>query len=96
MFSYSGPSSKGGRVIVYYVALPFIPIEGGLPPGEAVECPNGAAAIRRAQAMSFNEANVGAVAFSRSGDPNIGEFDDAVILKTFGQVPEDFADSHPA
>jgi hypothetical protein len=38
----------------------------------------------------------GAVAFSRSGDPNIGEFDDAVILKTFGQVPEDFADSQRA
>jgi hypothetical protein len=35
-------------------------------------------------------------AFSRSGDPNIGEFDDAVILKTFGQVPEDFTDSQRA
>jgi hypothetical protein len=32
----------------------------------------------------------GAVAFSRSGDPNLGEFEDAVILKTFGDVPEDF------
>jgi hypothetical protein len=52
-----------------------------------------AAAIRRAHAMSFNEANVGAVAFSRIGDPNVGEFDDAVILKTFGKVPEEFADS---
>jgi hypothetical protein len=82
--------------LVYYVALPFIPFEGGLAPGEAVECPNGAAAIRRAQAMSFNGANAGAVAFSRSGDPNIGEFDDAVILKTFGQVPEEFTDSQRA
>ena len=54
------------------------------------------AADRRAHAMSFNEANAGAVAFSRSGDPNVGEFDDAVILKTFGQVPEDFTDSPPA
>jgi hypothetical protein len=72
------------------VALPFIPLEGGLAPGEAVECPNGAAAIRRAQAMSFTGAN------SRSGDLNIGEFDDAVILKTFGQVPEDFTDSQRA
>jgi hypothetical protein len=25
-----------------------------------------------------------------SGDPNLGEFEDAVILKTFGDVPEDF------
>jgi hypothetical protein len=30
----------------------------------------------------------GAVAFSRSGDPNLGEFEDAVILKTFADVPE--------
>ena len=43
--------------------------------------------------MAFNQANAGAVAFSRSGDPNVGEFDDAVILKTFGEVPEDFTDS---
>jgi hypothetical protein len=64
-----------------------------LAPGEGMECPNGAAAIRCAQAMSLDEANAGAVAFSRSGDPNVGEFDDAVILKTFGKVPEDFTDS---
>ena len=78
--------------MVYYVALPFILVEGGgLALGEAVECPHGAAAIRRAQTMSFDKAHAGADAFSRSGDPNLGEFEDAVILKTFGQVPEDFA-----
>jgi hypothetical protein len=82
--------------MLYYVALPFIPIEGGLAPGEAVECPNGAAAIRRAQAMAFNKENAGAVAFSRSGDLNLGEFDDAVILETFGQVPEDFKETQIA
>lgn len=75
--------------MMYFVALPFTRIEGGLTPGQAIECPSGAAAIRRAEAMSANQANVGAVAFSRSGDPNLGEFDDAVILKAFGQVPED-------
>jgi hypothetical protein len=79
--------------MVYYVALPFIRVEGGLAPGEAVECPNGAAAVRRAQAMASNQANTGAVAFSRSGDPNLGEFEDAVILKTFGHVPEDFTEA---
>jgi hypothetical protein len=40
--------------------------------------------------MSVSEANAGAVAFSRSGDAGLGEFEDAVILKTFGQVPADF------
>jgi hypothetical protein len=43
--------------------------------------------------MAFNKENVGAVAFSRSGDLNLGEFEDAVILKTFGEVPADFTES---
>jgi len=77
--------------MIYYVALPFLPTEGGgLAPGQPIECPSEGAAIRRAEAMSRHEANAGAVAFSRHGDPNLGEFDDAVILRTFGDVPDDF------
>jgi hypothetical protein len=76
--------------MTYYVALPFVAVEGGLAPGDAIECPNGAAAIRRAQAMAANKANAGAVAFSRSGNGDLGEFEDAVILETFGEVPDDF------
>jgi hypothetical protein len=75
----------------YYVALPFTYVrEGGLAPGVAIECPNALAAMRRAEAMFCNKANAGAVAFSRQGNPDIGEFEDAVVLKTFGQVPDDF------
>ena len=79
--------------MLYYVALPFTPGESGLAPGEAVECPGETAAIRRAEAMSRHAGNAGAVAFSRRGDPNLGDFDDAVILKTFGDVPEDFREA---
>jgi hypothetical protein len=75
--------------MIYYVALPFVRVDGGRAPGEAVKCPYEAAAIRRAEAMARNEAIAGAVAFSRCGDPNVGEFDDAVILKAFGEVPDD-------
>lgn len=82
--------------MIYYVALSFTPTDGGLAPGQAVECPNAPAAIRRAEAMAANEANAGAVAFSRSGDPNVGEFEDAVILKSFGEVPDDFAETQTA
>lgn len=39
--------------------------------------------------MSRHLSNAGAVAFSRTGDMDVGEFDDAVILKTFGEVPDD-------
>jgi hypothetical protein len=31
------------------------------------------------------------VAFSRTGDPMIGEFGDARLLRKFGNVPEDLA-----
>lgn len=75
--------------MVYYVALPFVRADPGGAAGQAVECPNAAAAIRRAEAMAHSAQNLGAVAFLRRGNPDIGEFDDAVILKTFGEVPED-------
>jgi hypothetical protein len=60
--------------VTYYVALPFIRTDDGTAPGEAQECQSEAAAIRRAEEMSRDPANAGAVAFKRAGDPNVGEF----------------------
>jgi len=74
--------------LTYYVALPFVKTEEGVAPGEAQEMPNEGAAIRRAEAMSRDPANAGALAFKRSGDPKMGNFNDATILKSFGEVPE--------
>jgi hypothetical protein len=34
--------------------------------------------------MSRDPANAEAVGFKRAGDPNVGEFSDAVVLKKFG------------
>src|SRR5580693_1527519 len=56
------------------------------------ECQSEAAAIRRAEGMSSDPANAGAIAFKRAGDPNVGEFSDAVVLKRFGNVPEDLSE----
>jgi hypothetical protein len=78
--------------VTYYVALPFIRTEDGTAPGEAQECQSETAAIRRAEAMSRDPANAGAVAFKRAGNPNVGEFSDAVVLKKFGDVPEDLSE----
>jgi hypothetical protein len=75
--------------MTYFVALPFVRVEGGLAPGDAFECPYAAAAIRRAEVLASKETNAGAVAFSRTGSPELGEFEDAVILMTFGDVPDD-------
>ncbi|MGB6963422.1 MAG: hypothetical protein WBD83_21725 [Xanthobacteraceae bacterium] len=74
--------------ITYYVALPFLRTEEGTAPGEAQEMPNERAAIRRAEAMSRDPANAGALAFRRSGDPNMGNFNDATILISLGEVPK--------
>jgi hypothetical protein len=76
--------------MILYVALPFQQVEGGLAPGLPTQCAHAAAAIRCAEAMSRKPGNSGAVAFSRQGNPDVGEFDDAVVLRVFGEVPEDF------
>jgi hypothetical protein len=78
-------------MVIHYTALPFVRLEnGGLTPGEAVECPHSSAVIQRADAMFRSEANAGAVALARIDSPDLGDFEDAMILKTFGDVPEDF------
>jgi hypothetical protein len=74
--------------VTYYVGLPFVRTEEGVAPGQAQEMPNESAAIRQAESMSRDPANAGALAFKRSGDPNMGNFGDATILKAFGEVPE--------
>jgi hypothetical protein len=50
--------------------------------------PNEGAAIRRAESMARAPINAGALAFKRSGDANLGNFNDATILKSFGEVPK--------
>jgi hypothetical protein len=77
--------------VTYYVALPFVPSDDGVAPGEAIECFNPNAAVMKAEALSRKEGCVGAVAFSRTGDPALGEFGDATVIRRFGDVPEDLS-----
>jgi hypothetical protein len=79
--------------ITYYVAMPFQRDDAGaLIPGTAEECQSSGTALRRAEAMSRLSGNIGAIAFSRSGDPLIGEFSDARLLHKFGQLPDDLGE----
>jgi hypothetical protein len=77
--------------VTYYVALPFVASDDGIAPGEAVECFNPNAAVMRAEALSRKEGYVGAVAFSRTGDPATGDFSDATVIRKFGDVPDDLS-----
>lgn len=73
------------------MALAFASGEDGTPaPKEGVECPSAKSAIARAKAVSVVEG--GAVAFSRTGDPAVGEFAPAEILGRFGAVPDDLSE----
>jgi hypothetical protein len=79
--------------VTYYVAMSFAQDDCGAPvAGAAEECQSPNSALRRAELLSRQPGNIGAVAFSRSGDPMIGEFSDAQLLRKFGQVPEDLSE----
>lgn len=57
--------------VTYYVALPFVASDDGIAAGQPTECFNPNAAVMRAEALSRKEGHVGAVAFSRTGDPRL-------------------------
>ncbi|MGD9837240.1 MAG: hypothetical protein AB7F72_06595 [Afipia sp.] len=78
--------------ISYYVALPFAQDDdGSVVAGAAEEFQSASTAIRRAETLSRAPGAIGAVAFTRSGDPMTGDFKDAVLLKSFGNVPADLS-----
>lgn len=78
--------------VTYYVALPFLQDEaGGMVAGAAEECQSSSAALRRAELLSRAAGCIGAIAFSRTGDPMVGEFGDAHLLRKFGNVPDDLS-----
>jgi hypothetical protein len=75
--------------VTYYVAMPFgwAPDDedmADLAPGEPLECESAEIAVAMAERLSLE--TVGAIAFSRTGDPDTGVFEDAVILAKFGTV----------
>jgi hypothetical protein len=78
--------------LTYYVAMPFLQDDNGSPvAGPAEECQSSSSALRRAELLSRAAGNIGAIAFSRTGDPMVGEFGDAKLLKKFGDVPDDLS-----
>ena len=73
--------------MTYYVALAFTRSEDGeIVACEPKEARSSDQAIRMAGTMAAMEGHCGAIAFSRTGDPALGDFEDAVILKTVGEV----------
>jgi hypothetical protein len=73
--------------MTYYVALAFTRSEGSdIVACEPKEASSSDQAIRMAGSLAAMDGHCGAIAFSRTGDPALGDFEDAVILKTVGDV----------
>ncbi len=74
--------------MTYYVALAFKRSEdnGDIVACDPKEARSAEQAIRTASSLAAKEGHCGAIAFSRTGDPALGDFEDAVILKTIGEV----------
>jgi hypothetical protein len=77
--------------VTYFVALPFVAADDGIAAGEPIECFNPPAVVMKAEALSRKEGHIGAVAFSRTGDPATGDFGDAKVIRKFGAVPDDLS-----
>lgn len=72
----------------YFVVQPFEKSKKGrLVAGAPVSSTGAEHAKRLAERLAQRKA--GAIAFSRAGDPEAGEFDEAVVLGVFGAVPDE-------
>ena len=88
--SAESPAARGSVMasVTYYVAMAFEKTEeGDLVALDPMESQSSTQAISRARSLATSKA--GAVAFSRTGDPDIGEFADAVVLFKTGEVPDE-------
>jgi hypothetical protein len=74
--------------VTYYVVVPFTTDESGdLVPLEPIEAQSARSAMRKAADLATGRG--GAIAFSRTGDPATGDFEEAVVLERYGEVPVD-------
>ena len=76
-------------MITYYVVQGFILGKRGMLIAEdAKEARSHDQCLRMAARLAA-EGRAGVVAFSRTGDPNTGDWQDAVILQRYGELPDD-------
>lgn len=87
-FNFSGQGRGSMAKITYFVVLAFEGSEKGrLIPCEPIAPQTAGAARRIAERLSHQKAGV--VAFSRTGDPDLGDWAEAEVLAVYGEVPEE-------
>lgn len=75
------------EIIYFVVVVAFEETESGLVAGQGIQCPSERAAISQARG-AVSKGAIGAIAFRRSGDPNIGEYGEAVLICKEGDLPD--------
>lgn len=81
----------------YFVVLPIVAGKKGRPiEGIPQPAASGVAAIRLAQRMLASGRVLGVIAFSKTGDPDTGDYEDAVILTVLGRVPPEVLEARAA
>ena len=82
-------------MVTYFVVQPFqTGKRGALLADPAVQATSEEHASRMAERMSRHKAGV--VAFSRTGDPVTGEYEDAQIIAVYGSVPSEVSETMQA
>jgi hypothetical protein len=76
--------------ITRFIALAFDLNDDGFVPAESVDCASPSLAIQTAQGQWKLFGHAGAVAFSRTSDFEQGKFDHRLVLRRFGQVPDEY------
>jgi hypothetical protein len=78
-------------VKTFYIVQPFSQaLRGRLHADPPVSASDAAHALRLANRLA--ERKAGVVAFSRTGDPDLGELDDPIILARYGQLPPELCE----
>lgn len=85
----SKAAATAPKTVTYYVVQPFeMSPRGRYKVCQPVEAQSRDQALRRAERLAGEQG--GAIAFSRTGDPEFGDFEDAIVLGKFGNVPDEF------
>jgi hypothetical protein len=81
----------------YFVVLPLVAgRKGRIAEGEPVPCASGVSAIKTAQRIMASGRALGVIAFSKTGDPDTGDYEDAVVLTVLGSVPPEVLEARAA
>lgn len=71
-----------------YVVEAFEERDGGVVPAEPKACPSATAARQLADRLA--QTHVGVIAWSRTGDPDLGDWGPPEVLVRIGVIPDEF------